>query len=330
MGTPEFVVPALLALHESPEVELTGVVTPPDRPRGRSRQPVAPPVKAAALELGLPVFQPPGLRSAAAQERLAEMRPEVIVVAAYGRLLPPETLQLPPYGCLNLHPSLLPQGRGPSPVADTLLRGAAETGVSLMLLDEGMDTGPVLAQKVIPLDGTETAGALTETLFRRGAELLLEALPAWVAGRLPAQRQDETQATITRRLEREDGRADWTQPAALLARQQRAYTPWPGLFTTWNGQNLKLLEVEHLTAARLDNPSQETPKPGSVIAPGLVFPVEFKTSSGFILPTGFHLPVVTGDGLLSLKTLQLEGRRPNLAPEFLSGFPSIAGAVLGQ
>lgn len=313
MGTPEFVVPALLALHDSPEVELTGVVTPPDRPRGRSGQPVAPPVKAAAQRLGIPVFQPPGLRSAAAQERLAAMRPEVIVVAAYGRLLPPETLQLPPYGCLNLHPSLLPQGRGPSPVADTLLRGAAVAGVSLMLLDEGMDTGPVLAQKAIPLDGTETAGALTECLFRRGAELLLEALPAWIDGRLPAQPQDETQATITRRLEREDGRADWTQPAATLARQQRAYTPWPGLFTTWNGQNLKLLEVEAPGAPHLDYRGP-TAQP-----PGLVIP---SASYG-------GLAVVTGDGLLSLKTLQLEGRRPNTAPEFLSGFPSIAGAVLG-
>ena len=314
MGTPEFVVPALLALHDSPEVELTGVITPPDRPRGRSRQPVAPPVKAAALELGLPVFQPPGLRSAAAQERLAAMRPEVIVVAAYGRLLPPETLRLPPYGCLNLHPSLLPQGRGPSPVAETLLRGAAATGVSLMLLDEGMDTGPVLAQRGLPLDGTETAGALTETLFRRGAELLLEALPAWVDGRLPAQPQDETEATITRRLEREDGRADWTQPAAILARQQRAYTPWPGLFTTWNGQNLKLLEVEAPGAAP---PEYQGP---TAATPGLVIP---GASYG-------GLAVATGDGLLSLKTLQLEGRRPNTAREFFVGFPAIAGAVLGQ
>lgn len=314
MGTPEFVVPALLALHDSPEVELTGVVTPPDRPRGRSRQPVAPPVKAAALELGIPVFQPPGLRSAAAQERLAAMRPEVIVVAAYGRLLPPETLQLPPCGCLNLHPSLLPQGRGPSPVADTLLRGAAETGVSLMLLDEGMDTGPVLAQRRLPLDGTETAGALTETLFRRGAGLLLEALPAWIDGRLPAQPQDDTQATITRRLEREDGRADWMQPAALLARQQRAYTPWPGLFTTWNGQNLKLLEVEAAGAA---HPEYRGP---TASPPGLVIP---STTFG-------GLAVVTGDGLLSLKTLQLEGRRPNSAREFFVGFPSIAMSVLGQ
>ena len=314
MGTPEFVVPALLALHQSPAVELTGVVTPPDRPRGRSGRPVAPAVKTAALELGLPVFQPPGLRSAAAQERLAAMRPEVIVVAAYGRLLPPETLRLPPYGCLNLHPSLLPQGRGPSPVAETLLRGAAAAGVSLMLLDEGMDTGPVLAQKVLPLDGTETAGALTETLFSLGAGLLLEALPAWVGGRLPAQPQDETQATITRRLEREDGRADWTQPAATLARQQRAYTPWPGLFTTWNGQNLKLLEVEAPGAAHPEYHGPKTQPPGLVI-PG--------ASYG-------GLAVVTGDGLLSLKTLQLEGRRPNSAREFLIGFPSIAGAVLGQ
>ena len=320
MGTPEFVVPALLALHQSPEVELTGVVTPPDRPRGRSGRPVAPPVKTAALELGLPVFQPPGLRSAAAQERLAAMRPEVIVVAAYGRLLPPETLQLPPYGCLNLHPSLLPQGRGPSPVADTLLRGAADAGVSLMLLDEGMDTGPVLAQKAIALDGTETAGALTETLFSLGARLLLEALPAWVDGRLPARPQDETQATITRRLEREDGRADWTQPAARLARQQRAYTPWPGLFTTWNGQNLKLLEVEA--------PGGPSPDYGETTPPpGLVIPGGADDGSGAAYG---GLAVVTGDGLLSLKTLQLEGRQPNTAREFLIGFPSIAGGVLGQ
>ena len=171
MGTPSSVTPVLRRLYEMPDVDVVAAVTPPDRPRGRGRQPEPPPVKEAALHLDIPVLQPPGLRNETAQAELAALNPDVIVVAAYGRLLPPPVLELPPHGCLNLHPSLLPRHRGPSPVATAILEGDAITGVSLMLLDEGMDTGPVIARAEVTLEGDETAGALTDRLFDLGGAL---------------------------------------------------------------------------------------------------------------------------------------------------------------
>ena len=174
MGTPAAVIPALERLSRMPEIEVVAAVTPPDRERGRGRRSEPPPVKEAALRLDIPVLQPDSLRSKAAQDQLAELQPDVVVVAAYGKLLPPQVLELPPHGCLNLHPSLLPRHRGPSPVATAILEGDETTGVSLMLLDEGMDTGPVVAQQLYNLAGQETAGELTGTLFDMGAELLAQ------------------------------------------------------------------------------------------------------------------------------------------------------------
>ena len=182
MGTPASVTPALRRLHEMPGVEVAAAVTPPDRPRGRGRQAEPPPVKVEAASLGIPVLQPPNLRGEATLAELAALKPDVIVVAAYGRLLPPSVLQLPPHGCLNLHPSLLPRHRGPSPVATAILEGDGVTGVSLMLLDEGMDTGPVIARTEVELTGDETAGELTARLFALGADLLADCLEPWVKG----------------------------------------------------------------------------------------------------------------------------------------------------
>ena len=218
------------------------------------------PAKAAALGLGLPVFQPHSFRPEAAWQELAALQPEAIVVAAYGKLLPPEVLAIPPHGCLNLHPSLLPKYRGPSPVATAILDGALSTGVTLMLLDAGMDTGPILAQQEYPLTGRETAAELTEALFARGTQLLLDNLEPWVSGQLTAQPQDEAQATLTRKLERADGLADWRQPAAVLERMIRAFTPWPGLTAAWQGQSLRLL-----AATAIDNPEYPAAAPGRVV-----------------------------------------------------------------
>ncbi len=312
MGTPAYAVPVLEALANSPGAEVVAVYTPPDRPGGRGRNPLEPPVKTYAGEAGLEILQPPTLRSQEARQVLAGFQPEVIVVAAYGRLLPPEVLDLPPHGCLNLHPSLLPRYRGPSPVVTAILEGEEVTGVSLMLLDQGMDTGPVIASREVPLSGDEKAGELTECLFRLGADLLLESLSPWADGKLRAEPQDAEKSTVTRKVEREHGNADWTKPAVRLERSCRAYTPWPSLFTQWEGKNLKLLDTRVLDSTEI---------PGMMAngTPGLVVYTSHPDA-----PLG----VLTGDGVLGIEALQLEGRKAVAAAEFLRGFPNILGARL--
>lgn len=307
MGTPAFAVPVLAGLTGLDGCEVAGVYTPPDRPAGRGRRAQSPPVKEFALEHGLPVRQPASLRSAEAQAELAALEPDAIIVAAYGKLLPPPVLELASLGCLNIHPSLLPRHRGPSPVATAILEGDQVTGVTLMLLDQGMDTGPLIAQTEYPLNGDETAEELTETLFGLGGEFLHESLPRWQSGELKAVPQNDSLATVTRKLERADGRADWTLTAEALERRARAFTPWPGLFTSWNGSGVKLVEVSVLPAV------------SGVGDPGVV--VETGDS---VAPAA----VVTAQGLLGLKTIQLEGRRAVSASDFLRGAPGFIGARL--
>ena len=198
MGTPAFVVPVLDALVQDSSIEITGVYTPPDGRQGRGRSSQMPPVKAYALEHGLPVFQPASLRREEVQQEMASLRPDVIVVAAYGKFLPSAVLNIPPSGCLNLHPSRLPKHRGPSPVVTTILEGDEMTGVTLMLLDAGMDTGPIIAQRGHAVGPQDTAETLTTALFQSGASLLSEQLAPWVAGELTSQSQDDSLATVTR------------------------------------------------------------------------------------------------------------------------------------
>ena len=312
MGTPAFAVPVLDALVSAPGVQIAGVYTPPDRPGGRGRRAEISPIKSYSLEKGLALFQPSSLRTAESQVELAALAPDVVVVAAYGKLLPAPVLEMPRHGCLNLHPSLLPRHRGPSPVATAILEGDAVTGTTLMLLDQGMDTGPVIAQRQHQLSGKETAETLTADLFQLGTLLLLEKLDSWVAGTLTAEPQEGAKATITRKLERADGQASWTLPAVALERKNRAFTPWPGLFTRWQDKVLKLLDVAALpieTAASSNQPGQ----PGQVVPLGLSD-----------VPVG----IATAQGILGLKILQLEGRRAVAAGEFLKGYPQFLGARL--
>ena len=308
LGTPRSVVPTLERLSRLPEVDVVAAVTQPDRERGRGRRSEPPPVKEAANNLGIPVMQPDSLRSQGSQDQLAEWNPDVIVVAAYGKFLPAKVLEIPHYGCLNLHPSLLPLHRGPSPVVSAILDGDEVTGVSLMLLDEGMDTGPLIARREYTVSGEETAGGLTETLFEMGAELLAERLGPWVRGELRAYPQYGANATVSRKLERTDGLADWNLSAESVARRCRAYNPWPGLYSFWDTKMLKLLEVSPVPQTDLGA------ELGRVV---------YDSSSG--------LPAVgTGDGLLALGRLQLEGRRAVTAREFLAGHPDFVGSVLGN
>ena len=310
MGTPAIVIPVLEAIAKLEDCQVVGVYTSPDRPRGRGRSQEMTPVKSYAAELGLSVYQPATLRSSQAQEQLAALEPEVVVVAAYGRLLPPPVLEMPPHGCLNLHPSLLPKYRGPSPVVTAIKDGEGVTGVSLMLLDKGMDTGPIIAQQEYAISGDDTADSLTATLFAIGSALLVEKLNPWVSGQLTAHPQDDAWATLTRKLERTDGEANWQLSAQKLERIRRAYTPWPGLFTHWQGQVLKLLDVLALPAN-----AGVTAERGLVVA---------------LANPDVPAAVVTGQGMLGLKSLQLEGRRSVSAAEFLRGHPSFIGSFVGS
>jgi methionyl-tRNA formyltransferase len=306
MGTPGFSVPVLVALLNAGH-EVVGVYTQPDRPVGRRSQLAPSPVKEAAEERGLPVFQPPSLKRAAAQEELAKLTPDVIVVAAYGLFLPKATLDLPPLGCLNLHPSLLPKYRGPSPVASAILSGDADTGVTVIQLDESMDSGPILAQRETAIGSDEDGTGLTARLFQMGAELMVETLPKWTERRIAAVPQDEDHATTTKLLKREDGEIDWGHDADRIARQLRAYQPWPGVFTRWHGKLLKITEATEVAEYATDA------APGQVIA----------------LPIG-GLGVATSHGTLEIRRLQLEGSRASDAVEFLRGHTDIVGAMLGE
>ena len=306
MGTPAFAIAPLEELL-SRGYEVVGVYTQPDNPAGRGRGVVVPPVKVFAEGRGLKVFQPASLRAPAAYQEMSSLEPDLAVVAAYGRILPKGVLQLPKWGCVNVHPSLLPRHRGPSPVAYAILDGDETTGVSLMLLDEGMDTGPVIAQQeelILPQDTTET---LTDRLFHRAATLLVESLPLYVRGDLTLRPQDEAQATYTRKLTKEEGWIRWELPAINLWCQVRAYSPWPGSYTRWQGKMLKVVE-----AVPLPQPEQGTP--------GTVVPISGETHP----PVG----VVTGEGVLGLKRVQLEGKRAVDAGEFLRGHQEFAGSIL--
>ncbi len=240
MGSPDFAVPSLRALAEN--FHVVGVVTQPDRLVGRGRKQLNPPaVKTAALEFGLPLIQPASLRrEPEAVEQIRAWEPEVICVAAFGQILRPEVLDLPPHGCLNVHASLLPRWRGAAPINAAILHGDKVTGVTIMRMDPGMDTGPVLSQRAIRISDKETAGLLFDKLSTLGAELLVETLPPYLRGEIQPEAQDESLATYAPMLKKEDGRLDFTRPVDHLARQVRAFDPWPGAYTTWKDQVLKI------------------------------------------------------------------------------------------
>lgn len=303
MGTPDFAVPALEALDERHEV--VGVVTQPDRRAGRGMNLVPPPVKEAALLRGIPTFQPPNLKSPEAVAHLAGWQPDAIAVFAFGQLLPPQVLDLPPYGCLNVHPSLLPRYRGASPIIAAILAGDKFTGVTIMCLDEGLDTGPVLAQEKHPIAPDDTTRSLTAKLSRKGALLLSETLTGWLKGEIQAHPQDESLATYCDHLQKEDGLLDWNQPAEYLDRQVRAYDPWPGTFTTWEGRRIKVLRTRPQPAWRGEG------APGQLVE----------------LPDG--LGVVTGTGLLELLEVQLAGKKPMSGNLFARGQRNLVGSFFG-
>ena len=306
MGTPAFSVPVFRRLLDAGH-QIVGVYTQPDRQTGRDRRLSPSPVKQAALGEGIPVLQPASLRNdSSVMDELASISPDVIVVAAYGLFLPPDFFGLPSYGALNVHPSLLPKYRGPAPVVTTILNGDDVAGVSIIKLIERMDAGPILAQRGTTVGASETSEELTPRLFELGAELLVEILPDWAAGKIIEQPQDEQKATVTHLLSREDGEIDWSNSAEYISRQVRAYAPWPGTFTHWQGKTLKIV--------------------GAAVGEGLGAG-KGKTGEVVALETG--VGVVTGAGLLRLSELQMEGRKAVAIDDFLLGRPDFVGSHLG-
>jgi methionyl-tRNA formyltransferase len=302
MGTPAFAVPPLQALLEA-GYDIVTVVTQPDRPAGRSRTPQPSPVKKWALQHDLPVWQPQRLRGQATTH-LRTLAPGLIVVAAYGEILRPTVLDLPTHGCLNLHASLLPRHRGAAPIAAALLAGDDETGITLMQMDAGMDTGAIVAQEAISLAGQERRGELTAHLGQVAADLLRRTLPAWLAGQITPRSQDEAQATYCRVLRREDGRIDWTQPASYIERMTRAYDPWPGAHTLLRGRRLQIW--------------QAGVKAGQTTAPGI------------LSLQGQQIVVGTGAGELVLEEVQLAGKRRMSGEEFARGQRELDGVLLAS
>lgn len=300
MGTPDFAVPILEALIATQQV--VGVVTQPDRPSGRGNHLQPPPVKRVAEAAGLPVYQPKSLRKPEAIAPLRDWQPDAIVVAAFGQILRPHVLDLPPLGCLNVHASLLPSWRGAAPIQHAILAGDAQSGVCLMRMDVGLDTGPVYACAVLELAADETAATLHDKLSALGAQLIQTELPAILAGARPPQPQDDALATYAPMLQKEDGRLAWSQSAVALERRVRAFTPWPGAYALWDGQPLKVLRARAL--------------PGHLADPGVVQP----------LPDG--AAVATADGRLELLELQLPGKRALPIAEFLRGRPQLIGSRL--
>ncbi len=303
MGTPEFAVPTLEALIAHHEV--VAVVTQPDRRGGRGRrQLAAPPVKEAALAAGLTVLQPPTLRNAAVVDQLRQLAPEVVVVAAFGQILRSNVLAIPARGCLNVHASLLPRYRGASPITAAILAGESETGVTIMLMDRGMDTGPVLAQARAPITDQDTTGSLTGKLAALGAELLVETLPRWLGGEIEPQPQDEALATYCRPVDKSEGCIAWGLPAVQIARMVRAYDPWPGTFTGCGGRMLKIVRARALPGWRGDA------EPGTVV----------EVSEG--------IAVATGEGALLIEELQPAGKRAMACEAYICGQRDFVGSRL--
>jgi methionyl-tRNA formyltransferase len=304
MGTPQFSVPSLRTLIETQEV--VGVVTQPDRPAGRGRQLKPSPVKVVAESAGIPIYQPRSLRSEEAAVPLHEWQPDVIVVAAFGQILRPHVLELPPEGCVNVHASLLPRWRGASPIQHAILAGDEQTGITLMQMDKGMDTGAIYVQEVTPISADDTSTTLHDRLAELGAQMLRSFLDDIVNGRLQAQPQDENLATYAPMIKKEAGQIAWQESAAAIDRRIRAMTPWPGAFTEWDGQYLKIL------AAR------PQPDRSLGVQPGTVALVDGE------------LLVQTGEGALALDQVQPAGKKAQDAGAFVRGRPQFAGALLGS
>ena len=311
-GTPEFALPTLETLFKN-GYNIVAVITNPDKPVGRKNIITPPPVKVWAEKHNIPVFQPPKLEIRNLELEIAEA--DLYIVAAYGKIIPKEIINLPKCGSLNIHPSLLPRWRGPSPIQYTILNGDTETGVTIIKMDEKMDHGPILAKRELKFSifnfqfSKITYQTLHDELTKLGAELLIETLPKWIAGEIKPTPQNEVEATYSKILKKEDGRIDWSQPAEKIEKKIRAFNPWPGAWTTWskNGRTYRL-RIEEADIFK----SEDKKAP-----PGLVW----KTDNSLLC-------IKTAKLNLSVKKITLEGKKTMEVKEFLRGYPQIIGQTL--
>jgi methionyl-tRNA formyltransferase len=313
-GTPEFALPALDALAASGHV-LVGALTQPDRAAGRGLRTQPSPVKERALSLALPVLQPASLRDEGARAALASKAADVFVVVAYGLILPAEVLAMPRLGCVNVHASLLPRWRGASPIQHAILAGDEETGVSIMRMEAGLDTGPVYLQRATPIGAGETAGSLHDRLSLLGADALLEALPGIAGGTLVPRPQDSARATYAKRIDKREAVLEWSQPAIALERRVRAFNPWPICETRCFGESLRIWEA------------MMVPEAGAGAAPRAV-DAEGRVPGAVVAAGASGIDVATGHGVLRLLRVQRPGKRPVSAADFANA-QALTGAVLG-
>ena len=303
MGTPDFALSTLQGLIDA-GCQMVGVYTQPDRPKGRGKQLAAPPVKELALSHGLPVFQPTKLRQPEAVEELRQLAPDLIVVVAFGQILPKSVLEIPAHGCINVHASLLPKYRGAAPINKAIIDGETETGITTMYMDVGLDTGDMLIKQSLSIGPNETAGELHDRLALLGRETMLETLQQLCAGNLQRKSQDDSQSSYAPMLKKEDGCLDWTRSAADLHNQVRGLDPWPGAYTHLGGELLKLARTQVVEGSGL---------PGSILT---------ATRDG--------IEVACGSGSLLIGDLQLAGRKRLAAGDFLRGYPLPTGTRLGD
>ena len=307
MGTPEIACPALEALLDSREFEVVAVVTQPDQPKGRGLKLQPSPVKEIALAANLPVLQPGRARDENFIQELRGLQPDIIAVTAYGQILPQSILDLPRFGCVNVHTSLLPRYRGAAPIQSAILNGDAETGVTIMKMDAGMDTGDILAQEPTPIQPTDDAQTLHDRLGRMGAALLARTIPDYVSGKIQPQPQPKEGVLLAPKIKKEHGHIDWTQPAQAIWNRVRAFTPWPGAFTFLPSQpHPQMLKIWQAEAVAQSGP------PGTILS---------ADKNGIV--------VACGEGALKILVLQREGSRRMSAQEFLTGHPLKAGFKLG-
>ena len=303
MGSPKFALPVLKNLIDSRH-DLVGVYTQPDKPSGRGKKMNSPAVKLFAKDLGFDVHQPSSLKDPKICQEISQLKPSLIIVAAYGKLIPKELLSIPQYGCWNLHPSLLPEYRGPSPVVSAILDGKTSTGVTLMQMDEGLDTGPIIDQEKLKLNITGSAEEFTEKLFAMGGELLIKNLPNLINGNMILRQQTNSLATTTKLVKKSDGLINWKDTAEHIIRMERAYRNWPGIYTKWKNKTIKILEIKNSKSDQVYE------------SPGTVEKLENK------------LIVQTAKGGVIISKLKMEGKREVDSLDFISGYPDFINSQL--
>lgn len=309
MGTPYFATASLEALINFSDFKPIAVVTSPDKPVGRKQELTPPPVKIVAQKNNFLILQPEKIRNQEFTEQIKNLNPDLIAVTAYGKIIPPDILSIPKYGCINVHASILPKYRGPAPIQAAILQGDKTTGVTIMLMDEKMDTGPIISQREIAIDSQETLETLQNKLSKLGAELLIETLPKYISGELKQQNQDETLATYCKMISRDDAKLFWDKTSEEIDRQIRAFTPWPGAFTFYHIQpnkRLKIIKAQIFDGNVSDN----------------------ETEYGKMIFDNDKLLVKTGNSWLLILELQMEGGRPVSSQEFMNGYKNMNGVVL--